>query len=146
MKEIAPLCNIPYKTMERWMTQNYEGFADKMRSYKIERRLMRAEENIDEFLDMDTMNTGVTKQGEVFDYDDAKLKRIKADVSLFVAETVGKKDYSKRNELAGPNGGPIQTQELSLTPEQRKRIAEYELKRLSNPSSERKPDAVLPSV
>lgn len=103
-REIAKLCEIAEETIESWIWRNYKGFADKYRLYKVERRLKKAEENIDDFLEMETKNTGVTKKGDTFEYDDAKLKKIKADTSIFVAETLGKEIYSKRSELTGKNG------------------------------------------
>ena len=63
-----------------------------------------AEKNLMEFLIMDTMNTGTTKKGDVFDYDDAGLKRIKADISKFVLERLNKKKWSERRELTGEGG------------------------------------------
>ncbi len=107
IKEIAKLSEIPEETYEGWVWRNYKGFAEKLRFYKIERRLKKAEENIDEFLDMETENIGVTKKGDTFTYEDAKLKKIKADISTFVAETVGKKDYSKRSEHTGADGAAL---------------------------------------
>ena len=71
---------------------------------KRETMLVKAERNLDEFLDMDTTNTAVTKQGDAIQYDDPKLKKIKADVSIFTAETIGKKHYSKRSLLEDEDG------------------------------------------
>lgn len=116
LKEIAELSEIPYDTMQGWVSRNYEGFADRMHTYKLERRLAKAEANIDEILDMDVTNKEVVKIGfgedveyEMKEFKDPKLIKIKADISTFVSETVGKKDYSKRTELTGDKGGPIKT-------------------------------------
>lgn len=130
MDQISVSIEVPYKTLEGWVSRNYRGFADKWRLYHIERRLKKAEENIDEALRMETLNRAMTKKGDMYEYSDPKLLKIKMDTSLFVAETVGKQIYSKRNEVTGANGGPLQ---VELTPEQRKRIAEYELRKTSNP-------------
>src|SRR5574343_1586027 len=73
-EEIANICEIPFKTIESWMSRNYKEFADKWRMYKQEWRLNKAEANVDEFLEIDTVNELVTKKGEKVEYDDPKLK------------------------------------------------------------------------
>lgn len=72
-----------------------------------ERMLVKAERNLDEFLDMPTTNEIIGKMGEKIVYDDPKLKKIKADVSTFTAETLGKKYYSKRGALEDDDGKNI---------------------------------------
>jgi len=42
--------------------------------------------------------------GKEIIFRDSQLTRIKADISKFVAETLGKESYSKRNELTGAGG------------------------------------------
>lgn len=60
------------------------------------RMLTLAESNLIEFLELST------------DGMDAATKlRVKADVTKFVAETLGRDTYSKRSELTGKNGGAI---------------------------------------
>lgn len=86
MKEVAEILEIPYKTMEGWVYRNYEGFADKMLSYKHEKLIQKAETNLDLLLD-----------GE----DD----KIKADLSKFVLETLGRKSYAKKTETDVTSGG-----------------------------------------
>lgn len=44
---------------------------------------------------------------------DASVARIKADVAKFIAETVGKAKYSKRTEMTGKDGGPIEVNSVS---------------------------------
>jgi transposase len=115
MRIIAEELGIAYKTMEGWMTQNYKGFSDRMLSFKQEWRLKKAEQNIDEVLEMTAEEPVVTSSGVAIDKDgkvitqrDSKLLKIKADVSTFVAETVGKKVYSKRSEHTGEDGKPME--------------------------------------
>lgn len=111
MKEMAELSGIPLDTVQGWISRNYNGFSDKMKLWKMERRLAKAEENIDEVLEMDTINKEVIKLGygedatyDAEDFQDPRLIKIKADVSTFVAETLGRSFYSKRNELTGKDG------------------------------------------
>lgn len=104
MSKISELTGIPYETIKTWVFKNYKGFAEFFDGVKRDWKLEKAQENIEEFLTMDTMNTGATKKGDIFEYDDAKLKKIKADATFFVAETLGKKRYSKRTELTGSDG------------------------------------------
>ena len=107
LSQIAKICGISFDTMQGWITRNYNGFTDKWKLYHAERKLQKAERNIEEFLEMNTENKACTKKGDIFTFDDPKLKKIKADVSLFVAETVGKVIYSKRTELTGKDGEPL---------------------------------------
>lgn len=85
MKSVSEILEIPYKTMERWMYENYEGFADKLISYKHERILRKAEANLEQLL-----------EGED--------EKIRADLTKFALETLNKKHYSKRNEMTGAEG------------------------------------------
>jgi len=79
-----------------WHYENYLNISDKIEGWTRDRKLILAEKNIEDFLKMKTMNTGTTKKGDAFDYNDSSLVRIKADISKFVSETLGKKTYSKQ--------------------------------------------------
>lgn len=92
--EIAKELEIDLKTFEHWIWRNYQGFADKWLTYKHERMLKKAERNLDEFLDMDPESN-------------PKREAVKADITKFVSETLGKKSFSKRTELTGAEGGEI---------------------------------------
>lgn len=62
--------------------------------------LDKAERNIKEFLEMEITNTGVTKDGkEIYEYDDTGKLKVKADISKFVAERLGKMKWSQRYEF-----------------------------------------------
>lgn len=104
LKEIANIIQIPEVTIYTWHSRNYLDFYQKVENWKRDRKLMLAEKNIEEFLLMDTINTGASKKGEVFEYNDSGLVRVKADISKFVSETLGKDNYSKRSELTGLDG------------------------------------------
>ncbi len=103
LKEIAVQSEIPESTLYTWHSDNYLSIADKVEGWRRDRKLMLAEKNIEEFLEMSTQNI-MNKEGNLIEQTDAALVRVKADISKFVAQTLGKKDYSQRNELSGPDG------------------------------------------
>jgi hypothetical protein len=88
MTEVAEALEVPYKTIESWKTRNYQGFSDRYDGYKREWLLKKAEENIPVLLDSED-------------------EKVMADMTKFVAETLGKQNYSKRSEFTGPDGQPI---------------------------------------
>jgi len=96
LKTTAKVCEIDQQKIYNWHYDNYLNIRDKIEGWKRDRKLILAEKNIEDFLEMKTMNTGTTKKGDVFDYNDSSLVRIKADISKFVSETLGKKTYSKQ--------------------------------------------------
>ncbi len=116
MREISRDLKVPYDTMTQWVRRNYLGFADKVLAYKHEKRFAKAEENLDQFLEMPTQNIFITKKGEPIEFDDVKKMKIKSDVTLFTLETLGKKHYSKRHEITGEDGEPL------LPDEEKKRL------------------------
>lgn len=63
--------------------------------------LSKAERNLDYYLDLDTENVGVTKKGDTFTFNDARLENIKADISKFIAERIGKRKYGKDEKPQG---------------------------------------------
>ena len=74
--------------MPTWLSENL----------KDNEMLKTAENNLKDFLVMDTMN-GKKK--------DIGLVKVKADISKFVSERIGKKKWSVRTELTGEEGKPI---------------------------------------
>jgi len=104
-KEIAAKINVEYSTFENWIYRNQDNFDEFLRNLRLEWKLKKAEENIEDVLEMGTTNIGFDrKTGDTFEYEDPRLKKIKVDTSIFVAETVGKKTYSKRVETTGADG------------------------------------------
>ena len=85
LREISEILEIPYATMRDWEYENYKGFSDRMLAFKHERMLRKAETNIEELMSSED-------------------ERVKADVSKFSLETLGKKTYSKRVEQSGVDG------------------------------------------
>jgi hypothetical protein len=78
-KQIAEILEIPLDTWNYWKWKNYQSFNDKLLSYKHERMLLKAETNLEVLMASED-------------------ERVKADVSKFVSETIGKKHYSKKTE------------------------------------------------
>lgn len=87
--EMQQILDIPKGTWDYWKWKNYQGFQDKLISYRHERMLEKAELNI-----------------EVL--QDSEDERVALQANTFVAETLGKKEYSKRNELTGTDGKALQ--------------------------------------
>ncbi len=94
LANVSEYIGIEYNTFKQWIYVNYEGLEETWNDIQLQWKLKKANENINEFLTMD-------------DEGDAKLKKIKADITTFVAETLGKKHYSKRTETTGAEGGAI---------------------------------------
>ena len=90
--EVSQILNIPITTFNDWVYRNYQGFGEYWLSLKHEWKLEQADYNTDEILTMPTA-------------DDAKLLKIKADMTKFVQETLGKNHYSKRTETDVTTGG-----------------------------------------
>lgn len=114
--EIRKDLGIPKGTWDTWHADNYQAFVERLAGFQKERRLMKAEQNIDEILDLDVEEPVVTMIGVLKDKDgkeitkiNPNLLRIKKDISQFVAETIGKNDYSKRSELTGKDGKDLPT-------------------------------------
>lgn len=89
-KTISESLSVPYDTWVYWKWKNYQGFADKLLSYKHERILLKAEANLEQLL-----------EGED--------ERIRADLSKFALETLNKRHYSKRTEQTGADGKALPT-------------------------------------
>lgn len=81
LKTTANICEIPESTLYTWHSDNYLNLADKILNWKHERMLKLAEMNLE----------GIMSLG-ISDKDSLKVV---ADVSKFVSETLGKKNYSK---------------------------------------------------
>lgn len=93
--EMQEILNIPKGTWDYWKWKNYQGFQDKLISYRHERMLEKAELNI-----------------EVL--QDSEDERVALQANTFVAETLGRKQYSKKTETDITSGGkPI----IQIAPE-----------------------------
>lgn len=113
--EIAEKFNIPLDTLEGWLETNFRGFNDIALAWKHERMLRKAEKNLEERLDLDTLTpaTGAfgvilkDKKGNVIMKDNPALLAIKHDTDKYVSSTLGKKHYSTRREMVGAGGAPL---------------------------------------
>jgi len=94
LKEMAELSGICEDTLYNWHAKNYLNFYDKVEGWRRDRKLMLANRNIEAILQLDT--------------NDKDFVKTVSDMSKFVAETLDKKNYSKRNELTGADGKDLQ--------------------------------------
>lgn len=94
-KEIQSELDIPDGTWDGWVYRDIQGFRKSLLDWKAERFLRMAEDNMPFLLNSEN-------------------EKVKADMSKFVMETVGKERYAKRTEQTGKDGGPIE-QSFKLT-------------------------------
>lgn len=99
-KEISRLSGIPEGTLNWWHAENQNGFRAMWDGWIRDWRVLQAERNIDDVLTMDTKSEilleGVPTGLKV---EDTNLRKMKADMSKFVVETLGKgKGYTKGTE------------------------------------------------
>lgn len=107
LKEIAQHREIPEVTIYTWHSKNYIGLADKIEGWKRDRKLNMAEVVLEDMLSMPVQimkSFKDSEEGDEYLVTDPGLVRIKQDTAKFVAETLGKKNYAKRNELTGAEG------------------------------------------
>lgn len=83
-----------------------EWFKGKVRRLNM---LSKAEKVLDEMLEMDDTQIKETDNG-VVSFRDASLTRIKQDTAKFLAERLGKAEYSTRTEHTGKDGEAIAIQ------------------------------------
>ena len=91
LRETAKVCDIPESTLYTWHSDNYLNIADKVLSWKHERMLKLAETNLEGI-----MGLGISDKDSI---------KVVADVSKFVSETLGKKNYSKQVNTDLTSGG-----------------------------------------
>lgn len=88
--------------MPEWLSENIGELLD-------DERLRKAEQNLDEFLGLNCIEDKVGVFGPIKDPETKKRIKItnvnklkvKADITKFVAETIGKEKYSKKAEITG---------------------------------------------
>lgn len=106
-RKIRAELTINEKTWDEWVRVDYQGFRVLLRTYDHEYKLKCAERNIVDALQMKTEEQVVGMFGPLVDKKtkkpvmrtNDKLVKIKLDTSVFVAETLGKKEYSKKIQL-----------------------------------------------
>lgn len=102
--------DIPKGTWDYWKWKNYQGFQDKLINYRHERMLNKAEMNI-----------------EVL--QDSEDERVSLQANTFVAETLGKRKYSKQVNTDITTGGKPIIQVASEIAEK------YEINTITEPNS-----------
>jgi len=95
LRQTAKVCEINEGTLYVWHSDNYLNISDKVANWKHERMLRLAEKNLE----------GIMCLG-ISDKDTIKTVQ---DTSKFVAETLGKASYAKRNEHGGIDGKDLPT-------------------------------------
>lgn len=90
LKEIASINDLSEHTLYHWHSDNYAKLYDKVEGWKRDRKLNLANRNIEAILQLDT--------------NDKDFVKTVSDMSKFVAETLDKKNYSKRTENTGADG------------------------------------------
>lgn len=81
----------------------FKWFVEKTRRLNL---LNKAEKVLEEMIDMSTINT-VERGDELIVKTDPALTKIKQDTAKFLAERLGKENYSSRSELTGPDGSNL---------------------------------------
>lgn len=79
LAEISQRIGVAEDTIYDWKYRNYKGFNDKVISYEHERKLALAEKNLEELLL-------------------AEDEKVRADMTKFTLETLGKRNFSKKQE------------------------------------------------
>lgn len=74
----------------------------------------KAERNLNEFLEMETVNIKTNDKGEELSFVDAGLTRVKADMTKFALERLNKAKYSARQELAGINNSQLLPTQIEI--------------------------------
>jgi len=73
-----------------------------------DRLLETAEKTLEDMLSLPKATIKIVKGEEVL-VDDPAMVKIIQDTAKFITSTLGKRDYSQRNELTGKKGGAIET-------------------------------------
>ena len=99
IKEIQEILGISAGTWDTYYWRDDKGFRSFVLDAHDERLRLIARQNIDDIVNM-----------PVGDDSDPRYLKIKADMSQFIAETVGKDRFSKRIEEDGESKTPITIQ------------------------------------
>jgi len=82
-----------------WNYDNYLNISDKIEGWRRDRKVLLATNNLEEYLEMNTINKRTGNDGKVDEFNDTGLERIKADMTKFTLETLDKNNYSKKSEV-----------------------------------------------
>jgi hypothetical protein len=107
LAETAKFAQMNVDTFYVYHSDNYLNLADKIKIWKLDRKLALAEGNIEEILQMPIKDSFITKDGDLIVKDDVGKLKVKADMSKFVAQTLGRADYAQRQEITGKDGSDL---------------------------------------
>lgn len=97
--KIQEILAIPANTWDAWVYKNYKDFRANLIDWKKERLLKKSEKLSEEILD--TLH--LDEKGGV----STEILRIKQKESEFIRQTLGKQEYSSRQEITGKDGQAI---------------------------------------
>lgn len=100
LKETAELCKMDEQKIYNWKCDNYLGLGDKIATWRLEAKLLKAEMRADEILSLQLTDA----EGKT----DSSITSIVQKESQFIRETLDKLNYSKRTEQTGKNGEAIE--------------------------------------
>lgn len=94
--DIQEELDIPANTWDSWVYKDYKDFRKNLNSWKSERLIKKSEKLSEDILDIIHLD----EQGKV----DTNILRVKQKESEFVRSTLGKNQYSTRQEQTGADG------------------------------------------
>ena len=95
-KEVIQELEIPRSTWYTWRHDNYDYFRTNVLDWRREYKLVQADKVSDEIFNA----VAIDDNGKA----DVTLLNLKQKEAQFIRETLGKDNYSKRNELTGKDG------------------------------------------
>lgn len=107
LKDFAKEREISYSTLTDWTYRNYRNLSDKIRVWKLEAKLKKAEDRADEILALPLQD----KENKI---DPAVLRTVQKEAE-FIRKTLAKETYSERQELTGKDGKDLPTPILTLS-------------------------------
>lgn len=107
LKDFAKEREISYSTLTDWTYRNYRNLSDKIRVWKLEAKLKKAEDRADEILALPLQD----KDNKI---DPAVLRTVQKEAE-FIRKTLAKETYSERQELTGKDGKDLPTPILTLS-------------------------------
>ncbi len=94
--DIQEELDIPANTWDSWVYKDYKDFRKNLNSWKSERLIKKSEKLSEDILDIIHLD----EKGKV----DTNILRVKQKESEFVRSTLGKNQYSTRQEQTGADG------------------------------------------
>lgn len=104
--EIRDILSIPKNTWDTWYYRNTQAFRVNFTEWRREKMMNQAEENFEETLFSPTEIQHIEDDEDgkrAVVVTDPKLLKLKLDVSMYIADTLGKEIYSKKLITEDPN-------------------------------------------